>query len=447
MSRLFGTDGIRGVAGEGLTAELAMRVGRAVGLVLSEECRVKIRAVIGADTRGSSQMLVSALKAGLYSSGADVIDVGVAPTPAVAFLTLKNECDAGIVVSASHNPYMYNGIKVFGADGFKIPDEIEERIEGLALGEESGLIIKPKEFGRSRAGHFGLSDYMEYLKGCVGDIAGIRAVIDCANGATGVTREIFSSLLKDCRFIGVEPDGVNINAECGSTDLKRLKEEVARTGADIGIAFDGDGDRCLAVDELGEEIDGDFIMAILAKRLKKEARLYKNAVVGTVMTNLGFIKFCESEGISYYSSKVGDRYVLELMEQGGYSLGGEQSGHIIIREYATTGDGQLSALMLISTLKESGVKLSELKRIMRKYPQSARSIPADESEKLFFHVDKGIREIIGRYEKEKPDARIVVRASGTEPLIRIMAEGEDAADIKSIVDGLCREIGERLSQR
>ncbi len=445
MRRLFGTDGIRGIAGRELTASLTMKIGSAAGRVLSEDCRYKIRAIIGCDTRSSCDMLVAALKAGLYSAGADVIDIGIAPTPAVAYLVKRNNAELGIVVSASHNPYEYNGIKVFGRDGFKIPDEIEERIEGLALGDTADGLAPPESFGRAVICDFGLRDYKEHLKSAAGDLSGIRAVIDCANGAASVSSDVFSELLDDPIFIGKAPDGLNINKDCGSTSLHLLREKVKECGADIGIAFDGDGDRCLAIDERGREIDGDFIMAIMAKRLKMQGKLYKNSVVGTVMTNLGFIKFCENEGINYYSAKVGDRYVLEMMEQEGFVLGGEQSGHIILRDMATTGDGQLSALVLLSIMKKCGKPLSELASVMKKYPQYSGSIDADNDSKIAFRIDRDIRQIIEKYEKKNPEGRLVVRPSGTEPLIRIMAEGEDMGIIKEIVDGVKGELSERLA--
>ncbi len=441
MSRLFGTDGVRGIAGSELSAELAMRIGIGIGKVLSENCKSRIKAVIGADTRCSSEMLVCALKAGLLSGGADVIDIAIAPTPAVAYLVMKNGADAGIVVSASHNPYEYNGIKVFGRDGQKIPDEIEHKIEGL-VSELTTSSSKQTQssFGKILTPEYGIKNYMEHLGGICSDLSGIKAVIDCANGACTVTKSVFEERLGDCRFIGTEPNGKNINDRCGSTSLDRLKSEVLATCADIGIAFDGDGDRCLAVDENGKEIDGDYIMAIIAKRLKMNGLLYKNSVVGTIMTNLGFLRFCETEGINYCSTKVGDRYVLEMMEQEGYILGGEQSGHIILRQHATTGDGQLTALTLLSILKESGLKLSELASVMKKYPQYSDSIKADENAKLILCIDKEIQEIIELYKKENPDTRLVVRASGTEPVIRIMAEGEDSRKTEAIVKELKAEL-------
>ncbi len=423
-----------------------MKVGGAMGMVLSENCRYKVRAIIACDTRSSGDMLVSALKAGLYSAGTDVMDIGIAPTPAIAYLVNRNAVDIGIAVSASHNPYMYNGIKVFGRDGFKIPDEIEEKIEALALSNDSDFILPSHGFGCSLNAEYGIEDYKKYLKSICGGLHEIKAVIDCANGACSVTADIFSELLGSCKFIGREPDGLNINEGCGSTKLSLLKEEVISSNADLGIAFDGDGDRCLAIDENGNEIDGDFIMAIMAKRLKMQGRLYKDAVVGTIMTNLGFVKFCENEGIKYYSSKVGDRYVLEMMEQEGFVLGGEQSGHIILREYATTGDGQLSAIVLMNIMKESGKSLSALASVMKKYPQYSGAINADSEAKIAFRIDREIGEIIGRAERKNPDGRLIVRPSGTEPLIRIMAEGEDLSLIENTVKELERDISERLKK-
>jgi len=446
--RLFGTDGIRGIVGEELTAELATSVGKALGYVLSEKCRYTPKVVIGTDTRISSEMLSSAIKAGLYSVGANAIDLKVAPTPAVAYLTVKNEADAGIVISASHNPYKYNGIKIFGRDGFKISDETEERIEALVLdGEQIKDIPTVEDFGRNCDAAFEMEDYIKHIVDSGVRIDGVRIGIDAANGSCYESaRRIFDSLGGECYFISTSPNGKNINEGCGSTDLYALKNKVKKESLDLGIAFDGDGDRVLAVDKNGEEIDGDFIMAILAKRLKMEGKLYKNGVVGTVMTNMGFVKFCEKEGIKFYASKVGDRYVLELMEQEGLVFGGEQSGHIISREHATTGDGQLTAVLLLRELVESSSSLSALSTIMKKYPQYSTEIPADKNAKLALSVDKEIRKIIDEAEKSIPDGRLVVRASGTEPLIRIMTESENEEIARSVAEKLKSDISKRLSE-
>lgn len=440
MRRLFGTDGIRGVVGTELTVELAMKIGRAVGCALTENQRHKAKIVIGRDTRISSEMLSSAMAAGIFSSGADVIDVGIVPTPAVAYLVIKNNAEAGVMISASHNPYEYNGIKVFGGDGFKLSDELEEKIESTVFSESMAEYAPKDRIGRSKPCEFCIGDYVTFLKSNARRLDGMRIGIDCANGSTAYTaKAVFSDLGAECIFIGDAPNGVNINEGCGSTHLSALSSLVIRKGLDVGIAFDGDGDRCLAVNEKGEECDGDFIMAILAGRLKEQGKLSKNTVVGTVMSNLGLIKFCEKEKITYLSAKVGDRYVLELINQEGYNFGGEQSGHIILRELATTGDGQLTAALLLSAMSESGKRLSELMEVMKKYPQHSVNIPATKDEKISLFVDTRIKEEIRKAEEELGDGRLIVRPSGTEPLIRVMAEGREPENT--------REVAEQVAQR
>lgn len=441
MRRLFGTDGIRGVVGTELTAELAMKIGRAVGCVLTENQRFRAKIVIGRDTRISSEMLSSAMTAGIFSSGADVIDVGVVPTPAVAYLVIKNGAEAGVMISASHNPYEYNGIKIFGADGFKLSDELEEKIESTVFSEETAVYAPQDRIGRSVGCKFGIRDYVTFLKSNARRLDGMRIGIDCANGSTAYTaRAVFSDLGAECIFTGDTPDGVNINDGCGSTHLSALSSLVTQNGLDVGIAFDGDGDRCLAVNERGEECDGDFIMAILAKRLKERGKLKKNTVVGTVMSNLGLIKFCESEKITYLSAKVGDRYVLELINQEGYNFGGEQSGHIIMRDLATTGDGQLTAALLLSAISESGKSLSRLMEIMKKYPQHSVNIPASKEEKIALFVDPKIKEETRKAEEALGDGRLIVRPSGTEPLIRVMAEGAELEKTKAVAESVAENI-------
>ena len=448
MRRLFGTDGVRGVAGEELTSERAMQIGRAVAATLSEGYRYKLKIAIGRDTRISSEMLEAALIAGLRSGGADTVTLGVVPTPLVAYLTVENGLDAGIMISASHNPYEYNGIKVFGRDGFKIPDEVEERIESMVLDNTPPLTICRKDwFGKETEVQYGVKDYITHLASPASDLSGLRVGIDCANGSCyNTAKALFPSLNATCHFIGCEPNGININDNCGSTSLKRLKQLVLEEKLDLGIAFDGDGDRCLAVDENGNEVDGDFIMAIIAKDLKIQGKLNKNGVVGTIMTNLGFVKFCEKEGINYHSAKVGDRYVLEMMEQEGYSFGGEQSGHVIIRELATTGDGQLTAACLLNIIKKKGESLSSLCSVMKKFPQYHLSLRVTDSEKITLRVDPEISSLINNAEKALSNGRLVVRPSGTEPLIRIMTEGEDADFIKKIGDDLLEGIRQRLAE-
>jgi phosphoglucosamine mutase len=449
MRRLFGTDGVRGIANENLDTELAMRIGKALGTVLSEGQRVRPRVFIGMDTRISSEMLVSAISAGLCSSGCDTMLLGVVTTPAVAYLVKKKGARAGVMISASHNSFEFNGIKIFGEDGFKLSDELEELIESIVLDNSPPpRVASPREIGTSSYDAELKDEYAEYLKSAFGkSLSGLRVGIDCAQGsAYAFAEDVFASLGAECHILSDTPDGININDGCGSTHLSALKELVVREGLDVGVAFDGDADRCLAVDEGGREVDGDFIMAILALSLKDKGKLAKNTVVGTVMTNLGFIRFCKAWDINYISAKVGDRYVLELLNQEGYSFGGEQSGHIIFRDLATTGDGILTAIALLSHIKESGKSLSTLSAVMKKYPQYTLNLPADSGDKTTFLVDSEIKREILRAEEEIGDGRLVIRPSGTEPLIRIMAEGEDSELIKKICKDLSEKIKERIEE-
>ena len=445
MLRLFGTDGIRGIAGDDLTCELAMQVGEALCNILSESGRYRPTILIGRDTRQSSPMLAAALAAGICSCGGDAVFVGVCSTPAVAFLVKSHGASAGVMISASHNPYQYNGIKIFGSDGFKLSDELEGRIEDMIFASEkqkhSGQIGKISNLEGAQ------SEYIDYLKNSFGiSLRGIRVGIDCANGSASTTaRALFEGLGAECYMLGDMPNGENINLSCGSTCLDGIRELVNREKLDLGVAFDGDADRCLAIDSQGREIDGDFIMAILALDLKKDGKLKKNTVVGTVATNMGFLKFCEEYGISYISSKVGDRYVLEMLNQEGYSLGGEQSGHIILRELATTGDGQLTAVALLSCIKKSGKSLSELSSVMKKYPQITINIQANKDEKLDFLVDNEIKDILDKTSRKIGNSgRLLARPSGTEPLIRIMVEGENEDEIKKILSDTADKIKMRL---
>ena len=428
MGRLFGTDGVRGVVNEKLTSELAMSIGRALCSMLSPSGKYRPLVLIGTDTRRSCHMLMSALGAGVCSAGGDVINLGVIPTPAVAFLVKKYGAGAGVVISASHNSYEYGGIKIFSSEGFKLDDELEEKIESIVRGRSPApSLAKPGKIGRFLDTPPVISDYTEYIKSfCDTSLLGLRVGIDCANGAAYKSaKRIFPSLGCECFFIGDGPDGVNINDKCGSTHLDALRKLVKGENLDVGIAFDGDADRCLALDSEGNEVDGDFIMAILADELLKRGKLRGNAVVGTVMTNLGFVKFCEERGINFVAARVGDRYVLELMRLDGLSFGGEQSGHIIFGDYSTTGDGQLTAVALLATLKKSGKSLTELASLMKKYPQFTHNVDADADEKVIFLSDREIAEEIKRAEAKLGDGRIIVRPSGTEPYIRVMAEGED----------------------
>ena len=448
MRRLFGTDGVRGIANEYLSCERAMQIGRALGTVLSSNHKYRPKVLIGMDTRISSEMLASAISAGLCSVGSDVMTLGVVPTPAVAYLVKKYKAKAGVMISASHNPYPYNGIKIFGEEGFKLSDELEEQIESIVL--DNTPPCKPAAdfaIGRRTDTPYALHDYTIHLMHTTAEtFDGMKLVIDCANGSACATaKNLFSSMGAACIMLADTPSGININDGCGSTHLESLQRAVVEHSADIGLAFDGDADRFLAVDENGTAADGDYIMAILAKHLKDTGRLAKNTVVGTVMTNFGFSKFCEENGIRYIAAKVGDRYVLEMLNQEGFVFGGEQSGHVIFREFATTGDGQLTAIQLLSCMKEQGKKLSELCKIMKKYPQHTVNIPATQSEKIAFFTDDDIKEIIAAAEERLGESgRLVVRPSGTEPLVRIMVESEDPALTRSLAEDTAEKIAEKL---
>lgn len=434
MARLFGTDGVRGVANEEMTAELAMSIGRAAAAVLTQGRRRRPLVVIGKDTRLSSDMLESSLAAGLCSVGADVIIVGVMPTPAVAFLVHQYKADAGIMISASHNPYPYNGIKIFSGDGFKLPDDLENRIEALVLDEpESIQLVKNEQLGTMSYRKTAADDYVKHLVSAVAtNLEGLKLAVDCANGSASTTaHQLFEELGADVHFLSDKPDGININENCGSTHMENLQQYVRENGMDAGVAFDGDADRCLCVDENGEVVDGDFILAICALDMKQRGKLRKDTVVGTIMTNMGFHKFCEENGIRFEATKVGDRYVLEEMEIEGYNLGGEQSGHVIFRDFSTTGDGQLTAIQLLCHMRQSGKKLSELAGVMTRYPQVMKNIRVSPQGKLAFYNNEAVHDIVEAYkQKLGNEGRIVVRVSGTEPLIRVMVEGRDQSAIE-----------------
>ena len=443
MARLFGTDGVRGIAGEDLTPGLAMLIGRGAATVLTAQTSHRPRILIGKDTRISGDMLEAALSAGLCSVGADVELLGVIPTPAVAYLVRKYGADAGIVISASHNPMEFNGIKIFNGDGYKLPDEVENEIEHLVRNKAEVKLATGAGVGRVTRRENAVEDYVEYLAGCLkANLSGLRVAIDCANGAAAAPAQLlFTRLGAECHFIGVEPDGVNINEGCGSTHIANLASYVVEHGLDCGVAFDGDADRCLAVDEKGAEIDGDKIIAVLSKHMREQGALPGDTAVVTVMSNLGFFRFCEQNGISPVSTKVGDRYVLEEMVKNGYAIGGEQSGHIIFLRHATTGDGQLSAVKLLSMCRERGQKLSRIGSMMERYPQVLINVRADAEQKARYTADTALAEEIRRAgESLGRDGRVLVRVSGTEPLIRVMVEGKDFEEINR----LAVEVGEKI---
>lgn len=450
MGRLFGTDGIRGIANTELNCELAMKVGKAAAMVLTNNSRRRPLFVIGMDTRISSGMLCNALVAGLCSVGADVKVLGVVPTPAVAYLISKYKADAGIMISASHNPAEFNGIKVFSGDGYKLPDALEEQIENIIEDDiESSKVYIGAEVGSVEYTTDACKYYIEHLRSTVSNsLDGLKIAVDTANGSASETAEdLLTSLGAEVYMLSDKPDGININENCGSTHMEKLKEYVVENKLDAGIAFDGDADRCLCVDEMGNEIDGDQIMAICAYDMKQRGKLSKNTVIGTIMTNLGFIKFCESNDMNFIATKVGDRFVLEEMLLEEYNFGGEQSGHIIFRDFATTGDGELTAIQLLSLMKRNGQKLSELVKVMQKYPQVSKNITVTNQGKLKFYTNTLIKETIEELKKELGDkGRVVVRPSGTEPKIRIMVEGENEIQIEEVLEKLAnvvqKEIGE-----
>ena len=434
MGKLFGTDGIRGIADKELDSDLAKKVGSALTEVLMSQGIEKPNILVGMDTRISSPYLCSALIDGIKAKGGEAQSVGICSTPSVAYHVIRHSFDAGVMISASHNTYEYNGIKIFGSDGFKLPDEDEEKIERLILKEN----LAPAS---------ALQEYIEYLKSLSEvRLDGLKIGVDCANGSASVSaKEIFSSLGAECYMLSDSPNGENINENCGSTHLERLKELVVSRGLDAGIAFDGDADRCIAIDEKGREIDGDYILAILSTELKSQGKLRNNTIVGTVMTNIGLKKFCDEYDIGFKSASVGDKFVLEMLLSEGYSLGGEQSGHIIFSDISTTGDGQLTAVKLLSVMKKYGKSLSVLADVMKKYPQITLNIEADIDDKKALKEDKIIRDIIGEAEsKIKNNGKILARPSGTEPLIRISAEGATIKEAEEICTKLAEKIKGRL---
>ena len=444
MSKLFGTDGIRGIVGKTLTAELAFQVGQSVAVVLQEELGRKPLITIGKDTRISSDMLEAALIAGICSVGGDVLLLGTIPTPAVAFLTIQEKADAGVVISASHNPYEYNGIKVFNGQGYKLSDAMEERVEQLILNHAEMPVKSGGELGRCRNSAQEMhADYIDHLLATIGcDLSGLRVLVDCANGAAAATApDLFQRLPVMADFINIDPDGVNINNGCGSTHLEQLATMTVAGKYQLGIAFDGDADRCLLVDEEGHTIDGDKIMAVCSMDLRRSGKLTNNTVVATVMSNLGLHEFCRREGIDLVCTAVGDRHVLEKMVACDYAIGGEQSGHMIFREYATTGDGELTALQFLKALKASGKPASELAGCCAQYPQELINVALSHvpGEKERIMASPVLQQAVRKQEKALgEEGRILLRPSGTEALIRVMVEAR--------TDEIARKIAEDLSE-
>ncbi|GAA4196361.1 phosphoglucosamine mutase [Microbacterium oryzae] len=448
---LFGTDGVRGLANGALTADLALSLAQATAVVLGQGRSAEARraagkratAVIARDPRISGDFLGAAVAAGLAASGVDVLDAGVIPTPALAFLIADREADFGVMVSASHNPAPDNGIKIFASGGVKLPDEVEQRIEEHLTGEK--LLPTGGDVGRIQRFSDAEDRYVLHLLGSLPSrLDGIHVVLDCAHGAaSGVSPEVFRDAGAQVTVIGAEPDGININDGVGSTHLDLLARAVLEHGADVGIAHDGDADRCLAVTADGTVVDGDQIMAILAVSMKERGLLANDTLVATVMSNLGLHVAMREHGISVKTTAVGDRYVLEEMNAGGYSLGGEQSGHVIMSAHATTGDGVLTGLHLVAEMARQGKTLAELASIMKVYPQVLVNVRGVDKARVH---DAGVQEIVGGIEAELGDSgRVLLRASGTEPLVRVMVEAADGETAQRHADAIADVVRERLA--
>ena len=453
MGKLFGTDGVRGVAGKDLTCELALQIGRGTAAVLTRLDGHRPKILIGKDTRVSGDMLESTLAAGLCSVGADVELLGVIPTPGVAYLVRKYNADAGIMISASHNPMEFNGIKIFKGDGYKLPDEVEEQIEAHVFNNGADIrLAEGAGIGRIHMCRTGVDDYVDYLQEHIeADLTGLKVLFDCANGASAnVAQKLFPRLGCECGFMGTLQDGVTVNDGCGSTHLEALEAAVKAGGYDCGIAFDGDADRCLGCDETGAEMDGDKIIALVGADMKERGRLDGNTVVVTVMSNLGFMKHMERLGIETARTAVGDRYVLEEMRARGYAIGGEQSGHVIFLHHATTGDGELTAGKLLKVLarkraENPAVKMSDLNAVYTKFPQVLINLTANKEQKQAYKEDEYIAGYIESQQQSLMGmGRVLVRVSGTEPKIRVMVEGEDQAAIQSSAERIAEMIRQRI---
>lgn len=449
MKRLFGTDGVRGVAGVELTSNLAMEIGKAAAYVLTRN-KNNVKVIIGNDGRESSDMLVAALKAGLYSLGVSVLDVQLIPTPAISYLVEYYKMDAGIMVTASHNSYEYNGIKIFDSNGYKLPDEVEDEIEKCIRDDFDYPVSK---IGRPLKERDATKDYGNYLLDCVKkynpnvSFSSLNIAIDASNGAaSNVSEYVYSKLGCNYHIINNRPNGTNINDKCGSMYPEVLGEYVVKNKLDVGVCYDGDADRAIFIDNFGNIIDGDYAMSIIGLDLKKKDKLNNNTIVGTVMNNLGFINFCKDNDIDFIATKVGDRYVLEELKLGGFSLGGEQSGHVILKDYANTGDGELTSLILFSILADSSIKLSDLSNIMIKYPQVLINVKISNDKKSDFYMNDKIKNSIIKFENLLgTDGRVLVRPSGTEPLIRVMLEGKDLELINKYAKEIADVIGNELN--
>lgn len=446
MGRMFGTDGVRGVANTELTAEIAYKLGRAGAYILASETH-RPRIVVGMDTRISGDMLESAIVAGICSAGAEAICVGIIPTPAVAFLTRRYKADAGIVISASHNPVEYNGIKFFNQDGYKLPDDVEDKIEAVVRNNCAEVPFPTGgKLGRKIVVDSAARDYIDFLESTVDiNLEGMKIAVDCAQGASFIIApKLLTELGAEVLAIYNDPDGKNINKECGSTHPEHLKQFVVENGCDIGLAFDGDADRLIAVDENGNVVHGDFTMFICASYLKEINKLKKGSLVVTVMSNLGLEIALKERGIRTVKTKVGDRYVLEEMLKDGYCIGGEQSGHIIFLDYNTTGDGMITALQLLTVMKNKGQKLSALASGMTELPQVLYNAKVANNKKDLYMSDEVIVSEIKKIEDRLDGTgRVLIRPSGTEPLVRVMLEGKDTEELNSLAKNLALLIEER----
>ena len=447
MGKLFGTDGVRGIANKDLSPELAYKLGRVGGYFLTKG-KKRPRMVVGMDTRISGDMLEGALSSGLNSAGVDVLYLGILPTPAVACMIRILNADGGVMITASHNPVEYNGIKFFNEQGLKLTDEMENSIEEYILNNlDIDYLPVAGEVGRKIRIENPLRKYMEFLKSTVDvDLKGLKIAVDCGNGAAyKAAPELLQELGAQIYIIHNDPNGININVNCGSTKPDEIQKLVLETGADVGLSFDGDADRMIAADENGNIVDGDHVLAICGVHMKEKGRLKSNTVVGTVMTNMGLDLCLKNENINIIKTKVGDRYVLEEMLNGRHSIGGEQSGHIIFLDYNTTGDGILTAIQLLSVMKETSSKLSGLAGIMKVMPQILVNAPVAEEKKELYLDDEVIRNKIEEIENHfDGSGRVLIRPSGTEPLIRVMIEGENQAELETYAHELAKLIEDRL---
>ncbi|MCR5374757.1 MAG: phosphoglucosamine mutase [Lachnospiraceae bacterium] len=449
MSRMFGTDGVRGVAGSELTIQLATSLGQAGAFVLTKETSHNPTIIVGCDTRISGGMLSNALMAGICSVGANAVYVGIIPTPAIAYLTRFYHADAGVMISASHNPAEFNGIKFFNREGYKLPDNLEDEIEALISSNLMGVTMPVgAKVGKIEYRFDALEDYIDFAKKAVPlDLSGIKIVADCAEGASYITSvRTLKELGADVVAIHTNPNGININSNCGSTHMEELMKRVVEEHADLGVAFDGDADRMLAVDEKGHMVDGDQLMAICGLYLKERGLLKMDTIVGTVMSNLGFTLFGKANAIDIERTVVGDRYVLECMKRKGFNLGGEQSGHIIFLDENTTGDGLLSALHLLQVLVDTKKPLSELASVMEVLPQALVNARVSNANKNKYMEYSAISDAIEDIEKKyAEEGRVLIRPSGTEPLVRVMIEGKDIDEITKDATRLANLISEVMS--